>query len=121
MRQGQLEDLCDGKDVEVLSRKELGLKECQGQCAPFWNDNTRIKSLSELIASKGSRKATRDKLRPICKEHGLSTKGGKQKLQKRLIRHLCRHVHDKHRIVRDLNMTQIADLGFQSGILPHDK
>ena len=120
IRQGQLEDLCSGKDVEVLSRKELGLKECQGQCAPFWPDNVRIKNLSELLETRGDRKATRVKLRAICQEHGLSTSGSKPKLQKRLIRHLCRRVHDKHRIQRDLNMTQVVQVGFPSGNLPHE-
>ena len=120
IRQGQLEDLCSGKDVEVLSRKELGIKECQGQCAPFWPDNVKIKNLSELLETRGDRKATRAKLRVICQEHGLSAHGSKAKLQKRLIRQLCRRVHDKHRIKRDLNMTQVVQVGFPSGNLPHE-
>ena len=119
IRQGQLEDICNGLDVEVLSRKEIGKRECQGECAPFWPDNLRIKKLSELIATRGKRRATRGKLRDMCSSHGLSQNGGLKKLQKRLICHLCRKAHDKHRIERDLNMFQIVNVGFETVYLPH--
>ena len=93
--------LCLSYDHETRI-KELGVKECQGECAPFWPDNTRIKTLNELVNGKRKRKPTRDKFRKICKEHGLSQKGGLKKLKKRVVRHLCRKVHDKHRIRHDL-------------------
>ena len=121
IRQGQLEDLCLGKDVEVLSRKELGLKECQGEVGAYWPDNVRIKKLSELLEKRGKRRATREKLRKICKEHLLSSKGDLKKLQKRLICHIFRKVHDKHRIKRDLTMADAVRIGFNSGVIPRGK
>jgi len=36
----------------------VGIRECQGECGCYWPDHVRIKRLSELLVTKGKRKAT---------------------------------------------------------------